>query len=84
VTPPRVLVVDDNSAVRDVWCDTLSLLGYEVMPAEDGPTALAHFDTAAYDLVLTDLLMPGMSGWQLAEAIRRRATRAARTRTARP
>jgi CheY-like chemotaxis protein len=73
VTPPRVLVVDDNPAVRDVWCDTLSLLGYEVMPAEDGPAALARLDAAPYDLVLTDLLMPGMNGWELAEAIRRRA-----------
>jgi CheY-like chemotaxis protein len=74
MTPPRLLVVDNNPAVRDLWCDTLSLLGYEVMPAEDGRAALARFDAATCDLVLTNLLMPGMSGWELAEAIRRQAT----------
>jgi CheY-like chemotaxis protein len=72
--PRRVLVVDDNPVIRTLWCDSLSLLGYEVTPAQDGADALARFDPAAYDLVLTDLLMPGMGGWQLAEAIRSRAT----------
>jgi CheY-like chemotaxis protein len=73
MTLPRVLVVDDNPAIRNLWCDTLSLLGYEVTPAADGPDALVRFDAAAYDLVLTHLLMPGMTGWQVAEAIRSRA-----------
>ncbi len=73
MTPPRVLVVDDNPAVRHLWCDALSLLGYEVTAAADGPDALVRFDAATYDLVLTDLRMPEMSGWQLAAAIRDRA-----------
>jgi CheY-like chemotaxis protein len=71
--PLRVLVVDDNAAVRELWCDTLTLLGYEVTGAADGPEALVRFDAAAYDLVLTDLLMPEMSGWQVAEAIESRS-----------
>ena len=66
VKPPRVLIVDDTTAVRDLWCDTLSLLGYEVMPAEDGRAALARLEAAAYDLVVIHLFMPGRSGWQLA------------------
>jgi CheY-like chemotaxis protein len=74
VTTPRALVVEDNPAVRDLWCDALSLSGYDVAPARDGLEALARFDAAVYDLVLTDLLMPGMSGWQLAETIRTRRT----------
>ena len=71
-TPPRVLVVEDNAAVRDVWCDALSLSGYDVAPARDGSEALARFEAMPYDLVVTDLLMPGMSGWQLVDAIRHR------------
>jgi len=71
--PPRLLVVDDNRALRDVWCDALTLFGYEVVPADNGAAALALFDASPFDLVLTDLVMPGMSGWQLAEAIGRRS-----------
>ena len=67
--PPRLLVVDDNRALRDVWCDALTLFGYEVVPADNGAEALALFQARPFDLVLTDLVMPGMSGWQLAEAI---------------
>ena len=74
MTPPRLLVVDDNPAIRDVWCDALSLFGYAVMAAGDGAEALALFDATPFDLVLTDLLMPGMTGWQVAEAIRARST----------
>src|SRR5262245_34583785 len=73
MTPPRLLVVDDNPTVRDVWCACLIFLGYDVTSAEDGREALARFDAALYDLVLTDLGMAGMDGWQLAEAIRSRA-----------
>jgi CheY-like chemotaxis protein len=51
----------------------LIALGCAVTGAEDGPDALGRFDAGPYDLVLSDLLMPGMTGWQLAEAIRGRA-----------
>jgi CheY-like chemotaxis protein len=74
MTPPRLLVVDDNPAVRAVWCESLIALGYTVTDAEDGAAALAHFDAAPFDLVLTDLWMPGMDGWTLAEAIWNRSS----------
>src|SRR5262249_50465185 len=73
MTPPRLLVGGANPAVRDAWCACRSLLRYEVTSAEDGREAFARFDAAPYDLVLTDLGMAGMDGWQLAEAIRSRA-----------
>jgi two-component system capsular synthesis sensor histidine kinase RcsC len=65
----RLLVVDDNPAVRDVWCESLIALGYDVTTAEDGAAALVRFNAAPFDVVLTDLFMPGMDGWKLAEAI---------------
>ena len=43
------------------------------LPRGDGTEALALFDAAPYDLVLTDLMMPGMSGWQVTDAIRTRS-----------
>ena len=72
--PPRVLVVDDNRVIRELWCDAFTMLGYEPVPAEDGASALALFDTAAFDLVVTDLRMPDMSGWHVVEAIASRAS----------
>jgi len=65
----HLLVVDDNPAVRDVWCESLIALGYDVTAAEDGDAALARFDAVPFDAVLTDLFMPGMDGWKLAETI---------------
>jgi CheY-like chemotaxis protein len=70
----HLLVVDDNAAVREVWCESLILLGYDVMPAKDAAEALALFDATPFDAVLTDFLMPGMSGGQLAEAIGARSS----------
>src|SRR5262249_28433621 len=69
VTSPRLLVVDDNPAVLDVWCESLTALGDQVTAAEDGHAALARFDAAAFDVVLTGLFMPGMDGWALAGGI---------------
>jgi len=69
---PRLLVVKDNRAVRELWCDALTMRGYDPVPAENGAAALAVYDPGSFDLVGTDLLMPGMSGWQVAEVIRAR------------
>jgi CheY-like chemotaxis protein len=72
VTTPRVLVIEDNALVSDIWREFLTLRGYDVAVASDGEEALALFETGLYDLVLTDLLMPGMSGWHVVEEVRRR------------
>ncbi len=68
----RLLVIDDDPTVRAVLCDLLSGLGYAVDGAPDGAEGLARFGQGGYDLVLTltDLAMPGMSGWEVAEAVR--------------
>lgn len=68
----RLLVVDDEPAVRDVLRRLLSLHGYEVMVASDGAEALRLLGSSAtgVDLVLTDLVMPRMGGESLAREIR--------------
>jgi CheY-like chemotaxis protein len=70
-----VLVVDDEPAVRDVLQEALETEGYEVLTAENGEQALKHFDDrkGKLDIVFTDIGMPGMSGWDLARAIRKRS-----------
>ncbi|MEO1076723.1 MAG: response regulator, partial [Bacteroidota bacterium] len=66
----RLLVVDDEEMVRSVTGRLLRLKGHEVDEAEGGDKALALIADHPYDLVLTDLSMPEMSGRELAFRIR--------------
>ncbi|HEY9015715.1 MAG TPA: PAS domain S-box protein [Gemmatimonadales bacterium] len=70
----RILVVDDEEAVRIVVMRTLQAEGYEVLGARDGREALRMLDEVggAVDLVVTDVVMPMMGGVQLAEAAARK------------
>ena len=72
---PKILLVDDNAVVRDMLVDLVGSLGYVVDAASGGAEALALFDRNRYDIVLTDLLMPGMSGWEVLAAVRQRDPR---------
>jgi CheY-like chemotaxis protein len=70
----RILVVEDDDAVRRLVCATLEMLGYRVLQAVDGPSALALFDAAepGIRVLLTDAIMPGMNGREVAAALRAR------------
>lgn len=70
---PRVLVIDDDPGVREVVRYLFQDFGYECETAADGPRGLARFNEGGWDLVLTDLGMPEMSGWEVVEAIRRQS-----------
>jgi two-component system capsular synthesis sensor histidine kinase RcsC len=72
---PKILLVDDNAVVRDMLVDLVGSLGYAADAASGGAEALALFDRNRYDIVLTDLLMPGMSGWEVLAAVRQRDSR---------
>ncbi|MEP6921302.1 MAG: response regulator, partial [bacterium] len=72
---PTILVVDDEEHVRELLRDILESEGCKAYLAADGPAALAIFDTCELDGVFTDVGMPGMSGWELARAIRERNKR---------
>jgi two-component system, OmpR family, response regulator MprA len=71
--PNRVLVVDDDAALRSAMSRTLKLEGYEVDVAEDGMRALSFFDQGAVqpDIVILDLLMPNLDGMTACRLIRR-------------
>jgi GAF domain-containing protein/CheY-like chemotaxis protein len=66
----RVLVIDDEPFVRETLEEILRQQHHEVVAADDGVTGLARFRAGAFDLVMTDLAMPGMSGWQVARAVK--------------
>jgi excisionase family DNA binding protein len=59
---PRILVVDDEAAIRDLLSKTLALADYDVDLAPDGRTALDRLRSVPYDLLITDLKMPGVDG----------------------
>jgi CheY-like chemotaxis protein len=71
---PRVLVIDDDSSMREVVRSLLASVGYDCHAAADGAQGLACFDKGGWDLVLTDRAMPTMNGWEVAEAIRQRSS----------
>jgi signal transduction histidine kinase/DNA-binding LacI/PurR family transcriptional regulator/DNA-binding NarL/FixJ family response regulator len=65
-----ILVADDSATNRSFLVDLLTPLGFTMLEAADGPTALAHAQAQRPDLILLDLLMPGLSGVEVARAIR--------------
>jgi CheY-like chemotaxis protein len=71
-TRPRILLIDDDPNVRDALQHLLASYGYDCQTAPDGVSGLARFDKGGWDLVLIDVVMPAMSGWTVAETVRRR------------
>ena len=65
----KILVVDDQPSIRSILEIALSEAGADVWCVGDGPTALTLLDTANPELILLDLAMPGMNGWQVLEAL---------------
>jgi CheY-like chemotaxis protein len=61
---PTIMVVEDNEPSRDVLCRRLARRGYRVLPAVDGEQAVADARTALPDLILMDLGLPGIDGWE--------------------
>ena len=66
----RILVVDDNELFRDSIVETLRRQSYETEAAKDGPSALEIIEQRHFDLVISDMKMPGMSGIELLEQIK--------------
>jgi len=72
----RVLIVDDNHDAAESLAMLVDLLGSESQVAYDGQSAIALIDEFRPAIVLLDLTMPGMSGFEVARALRARADRA--------
>jgi phosphoserine phosphatase RsbU/P len=66
----KLLVVDDNEMNRDMLARRLTRRGYEVITAPDGQNALDLIAEQSFDLVMLDIMMPGLSGWEVLERIR--------------
>ncbi len=69
----RIMVVDDEQTILSLLKQTLEPEGYEVVVAADGRSALALLEERKPDLVLLDIMMPGLNGFQTLERIRQRS-----------
>ena len=65
-----ILVIDDEEDVRELLRDILTNAGHEVEVANNGSEGIQIFKKKKYDLVFTDLGMPVMSGWEVAEKVK--------------
>lgn len=68
----RVFVVDDEPCIADTLATILQRSGYEVRPFYDAQSALEQFDALRPELVITDVMMPGMNGVEMAILIKQR------------
>jgi CheY-like chemotaxis protein len=67
---PRALIVDDVEDVTDMLAVFFTLAGYEVVTENSAPAAIATAQSSQFDVVISDIGMPEMNGYQLAQALR--------------
>ena len=72
IVPARVLIVEDSDPNRELFVEYISMLKHKVLEAANGMEALSILDREQVDLVVTDLNMPGLTGWDVAEAVKKR------------
>jgi len=70
----RILIVEDEASLSEPLAFLLGREGYEIEVAEDGPAALVTFDRSGADLVLLDLMLPGLSGTEVCRELRARSS----------
>lgn len=70
----RILIVEDESSLSEPLAFLLEREGYETAIAADGPAALAEFDRSGADLVLLDLMLPGLPGTEVCRELRNRSS----------
>ncbi len=66
----NILVVEDNEDMRELFCTVLTDSGYHAIPATDGLDALEIMEQAYIDLIVADIMMPHMDGYELTKALR--------------
>ena len=74
---PTILVVEDNEMNRDMLCRRLSRKGYSVLVAQDGVEGLLVAQTEIPDLIIMDLSLPRVDGWEVSRRLKADATTSA-------
>jgi len=65
MTTRHILIADDDRHLRDSLCEVMIATGWEPTPADCGTQAIAHLTRASFDLMLSDVDMPDMTGFEL-------------------
>ena len=66
----KILIVEDEAGIRDLLEELLLMEGYRITAVDNGSDGVSRFTEEGHDLVFTDLRMPGMSGWEVAKAVK--------------
>ncbi len=66
----KILIVEDEAGIRELLEELLFMEGYRITAVDNGSDGVSRFSEEGHDLVFTDLRMPGMSGWEVAKAIK--------------
>lgn len=66
----RILVVEDDHVIRELLVVNLTMEGHEVVTAADGSEALAMIDDERPDVVLLDMMLPGVDGWEVTARVK--------------
>jgi len=66
----KILVVEDHTDMRELFCTVLDQHGYQAIPAVDGEDALRIIDAEYIDLIVADIMMPNMDGYELVKELR--------------
>lgn len=74
INKPKILVVDDDNINLNILLDVLRSVQYEVVSATNAEEALARLETGSFDLIVSDVMMPHISGYELTRLIRERFT----------
>jgi CheY-like chemotaxis protein len=71
----RIFIVEDESTIRELYRDMLGMQGYIVFTVESGEEGLQHWNDNSFDLIICDLGLPGMNGWEFIARIREHNSR---------
>jgi DNA-binding response OmpR family regulator len=70
---PTILLIDDDKTLVELLSDHLETAGYQAIVASDGPGGLRRADQTSPDLVVLDVMMPGMDGWEVCRRLREKS-----------
>lgn len=73
MTEQIILLIDDDSTLLELLADHLLMVGYHPLTAEDGSSGLREASENSPDLIILDVMMPGMDGWEVCRQIRERS-----------